>query len=127
MMMSDRQQLAATPEPPYTAVIFRSVRTDDSDGYGPMAEAMESLASRQPGYLGIETSSDRRTGITVSYWRTADDALAWKRVNEHAAAQRLGIDRWYADYSVRIATVNREYRHPRPHTIGGQPPPEESS
>lgn len=114
-MTPDDGLLAATPEPPYTAVIFRSVRTDDVDGYGATAEAMESLAVRQPGYLGIETSADRRTSITVSYWETADHARAWKQVTEHAQAQRQGIDRWYADYSVRVATVEREYRHPRPH------------
>lgn len=124
-MASDPELLAPTPEPPYTAVIFRSVRTDDLDGYGSMADEMESLAARQPGYLGVETSTDHRTSITVSYWRTAGDAAAWKRVAEHATAQTLGIDRWYADYSVRVATVEREYRHPRPTTIGEHPPHEE--
>lgn len=113
-MTRDRELLASTPDPPYTAVIFRSVRTDDSEGYAAMADAMERLAARQRGYLGIETSADRRTAITVSYWQTAEDARAWKQVSEHASAQQLGIDRWYADYSVRVATVEREYRHPRP-------------
>lgn len=106
--------LASTPDPPYTAVIFRSIRTDDTSGYATTAEAMERSARQQPGYLGIETSADRRTAITVSYWQTADHARAWKAVAEHIAAQREGIDRWYADYSVRIATVEREYRHPHP-------------
>lgn len=110
--MSD--ELASTPEPPYTAVIFRSIRTDDTDGYAVTASSMEQLAAEQPGYLGIETSTDRRTAITVSYWQTPDHARAWKAISRHAAAQRQGIDRWYADYSVRIATVEREYRHPHP-------------
>lgn len=112
--MATDHLLASTPEPPYTAVIFRSVRTDDTEGYAEMAASMEQLAARQPGYLGIESSADRRTGITVSYWSSVDDAKNWKAVSEHCAAQRRGIDRWYADYRVRIATVERDYRHPHP-------------
>ncbi len=111
--MANENLLASTPEPPYTAVIFRTVRSGDTGGYAAMAESMERLAAGQPGYLGIESSADQQTGITVSYWSSHDDARAWKTVAEHLAAQREGIDRWYADYAVRIATVEREYRHPR--------------
>src|SRR4051794_41982972 len=65
--MSD-QTIAATPSPPYVAVIFTSVRTDDDSGYAAMAAAMERLAREQPGYLGIEAAREG-VGITVSYWR----------------------------------------------------------
>lgn len=111
-MPADPSPIAATPSPPYTAVIFRSVRADDTDGYLDMAIEMERLAAQQPGYLGIESSADRSTGITVSYWASEDDARAWKQVSEHVAAQRSGAERWYADYAVRVATVHRDYRHP---------------
>lgn len=110
-MSGDQELIAATPEPPYTAVIFRTVRSDDTDGYVAMAIEMERLASEQPGYLGIESSADDRTGVTVSYWASDDDARAWKQVSAHAAAQRLGAERWYDDYVVRVATVHRDYRH----------------
>ena len=99
-------------DPPYVAVIFANVRTTEDDaGYAATAVAMEQLAAEQPGYLGIESTRDAesRCGITVSYWRTGADARAWKAVAEHAAAQRLGRERWYEAYRVRIATVEREY------------------
>lgn len=105
--------MAATPDPPYTAVIFTSVRTDqDDDGYARTSAAMVELASRQPGHLGVESVRDPDTGlgITVSYWATPDDARAWKAVAEHRLAQQAGRDRWYADYRVRVATVDRAYR-----------------
>lgn len=102
---------ARTPEPPYVAVIFTSLRNPGDDGYTATADEMERLAAEQPGYLGIETARDQ-VGITVSYWRTEADARAWKQVAEHQAAQRKGITDWYADYTVRIATVSRDYRHP---------------
>ena len=48
---------ARTPTPPYYAVIFTSRRTEEDDaGYGEMADRMEELASRQPGFLGIESA-----------------------------------------------------------------------
>ena len=104
--MADR--IADTPEPPYVAVIFTYLQAEVIDGYGEMAERMETLAREQPGYLGFE-SARSGLGIAVSYWRTDDDARAWKRVAEHVEAQRLGRTRWYADYRVRVARVEREY------------------
>ncbi|GAA1972986.1 antibiotic biosynthesis monooxygenase [Nocardioides panacihumi] len=100
--------IAPTPEPPYTAVIFTSLRTEGDDGYAEAAERMEALAAEQPGYLGIEAARDG-LGITVSYWVDDNAAAAWKQVAEHLVAQRRGRDAWYADYQVRVATVTRSY------------------
>jgi heme-degrading monooxygenase HmoA len=103
-------QPADTPEPPYTAVIFTSVRTDaDEAGYAATAQAMERLAAQQPGYLGIESVRADGFGITVAYWSDADSARAWKAVAEHRVAQQHGRERWYRTYRVRVATVERAY------------------
>ena len=105
--------IAQTPEPPYVAVIFTSVRTQEdagpAGGYAAMSARMLELAARQPGYLGVESAREG-LGLTVSYWRDADAARAWKEVAEHLVAQRLGRQRWYRDYRVRVAVVEREYR-----------------
>lgn len=111
------ESIASTPDPPYTAVIFRSVRSTDSAGYAAMAADMEQMAAQQPGYLGIESSGDDATGLTVSYWTTEEAAREWKAVGEHLAAQRIGAERWYTDYVVRVATVTREYRRRADPTI----------
>ncbi len=100
--------LADTPDPPYVAVIFTSLLGEDSFGYAEMSERMLELAAAQPGYLGVESARDG-LGITVSYWTDEQSALAWKRQSEHLGAQRLGRERWYSEYSVRIATVTRKY------------------
>lgn len=99
---------ARTPDPPYVAVIFTSVRTEGDNGYSAMSSAMEELASQQPGYLGIESARDG-LGITVSYWKDEASAAAWKQHARHLAAQRRGRDTWYSDYRVRVAVVHREY------------------
>lgn len=86
---------------------------DDAAEYDATAEAMETLAAMQPGYLGIESARGADGfGITVSYWATAADAQAWKRVAEHQVAQRRGRDEWYASYRVRVADVTRDYSYP---------------
>ena len=100
--------IAATPSPPYVAVIFSSIRTPGDNGYGVMAARMAELAAREPGYLGVESARED-IGITVSYWRDEESARAWKQVATHLVAQRRGRDVWYRDYRVRIATVTRDY------------------
>ena len=93
--------------PPYYAVIFTSTRRDDR-GYAEMAKTMDQLASQQPGYLGIDSARSEQS-VTVSYWRDLDSIAAWKSNAQHLLAQRQGKDRWYAQYTVRIARVEREY------------------
>jgi len=102
--------LVDTPEPPYVAVIFTSLRSDDDVGYLETDAALLELVEHQPGYLGVEAVDDGTMGISVSYWASDADARAWKAVADHVAAQRLGRERWYRAYAVRVATVERDYR-----------------
>jgi heme-degrading monooxygenase HmoA len=102
------QAIAETPEPPYVAVIFTSLRTEGDNGYGAMADAMQKVAAEQPGYLGIEDAREQ-LGITVSYWQDEAAAQAWKQVGAHLVAQARGREVWYADYRVRVAHVMRDY------------------
>lgn len=103
-----RALLANTPEPPYYAVIFTSLRTAGDEGYGRMSDRMVELAAKQPGFLGVESAREANgLGITVSYWKDEDSIQAWKAHLEHAVAQRLGKEKWYAAYSLRVARVER--------------------
>lgn len=105
--------IAQTPAPPYYAVIFTSVRTDDTDGYGDTAKRMVELAHGQPGFLGVESArnapADGNLGITVSYWESLEAIRAWKHHAEHLIAQQYGRERWYATYKTRICRVDRDY------------------
>lgn len=96
--------IAATPEPPYYAVIFTSLRTDGDNGYDAVAQVMEESAARQDGFLGVESARDG-LGITVSYWRDLAAIAAWKQAVDHLVAQKLG----HKAYRVRIARVERAY------------------
>lgn len=99
---------ADTPEPPYYAVIFSSTLSNDDQGYVDMALRMIELAAVQPGFLGVESARED-IGITVSYWRDLASIAAWKANAEHLQAQRLGRERWYSAFRLRIARVERDY------------------
>ena len=102
---------AGRPPPPYYAVIFTSQRTPvDAAAYGEMADQMVALAAQQPGFLGVESARGADgVGITVSYWRSAEDIQAWRRHVAHQQARDTGRARWYSHYELRVAKVERAY------------------
>ena len=100
--------IAKTPKPPYYAVIFTSVRTEGDNGYSQMADEMEKLVRKQPGFLGYE-SAKNETGITVSYWKDLESIKKWKENNSHKIAREKGREEWYGKFKVRIAKVERDY------------------
>lgn len=100
--------IAETPQPPYYAVIFTSLRTEIEENYSEVADKMVELAKQQDGYLGIE-SARNELGITVSYWRDLESIKKWKENTDHAFAQAKGRKDWYSAYKTRIAKVERDY------------------
>lgn len=99
-----------SPELSYYAVIFTSQRTADDKGYAEMAERMVALAAQQPGFLGVD--SVRGTdglGITVSYWRDEQAITNWRLHAEHTLARERGRQDWYAQFTLRVARVERAY------------------
>ena len=100
--------IADTPKPPYYAVIFSSVSTENVEAYLELAEKMVELGSKQEGFLGLE-SARNDLGITVSYWKDLESIKKWKENSEHAFAQLQGRKKWYQSYKTRIAKVERDY------------------
>lgn len=98
---------AQTPQPPYFAVIFTSIRTDGDYGYGETAKRMLELAAEQPGFLGFE-SARQEIGISVSYWESEEAIAHWKKNIDHRQAQGRAKD-WYREFRVRVCRVEREY------------------
>ena len=85
------------------------------DGYADTAVEMDSLASQQPGFLGVESArSDGGTGITVSRWSSIAAMVAWRRVGSHRDAQQTGRQRWYDSYRSDVARVDRTSEFQRP-------------
>ncbi len=107
--------LARTPPPPYFAVVFSSIRTtDDPEGYGRTADRMVELARSMPGFLGLDSVRDATgVGITVSYWESEAAIRGWHQQAEHLDAQRLGRERWYEQFEMRVCRVERAYSFDR--------------
>jgi len=109
--MKDR--FAQTPTPPYYAVIFTNQLASDHEGYEAMGEKMFAMANEHPGCFGAESTRDvEGVGITVSYWKDEESILDWKTNAKHLVAQKMGIDRWYQHYELRVAKVERAYSGP---------------
>lgn len=100
--------IAKTPQPPYYAVIFTSLRTEGDNGYEAMSEKMVALAAQQPGFLGVESAREG-IGITVSYWDSLQAIKNWKMNTEHTEARKKGRSIWYKSFKVRICRVERDY------------------
>ena len=102
---------AARMTPGTYVVIFSSSRSNqDQEGYAAMANHMERLARAQPGFIEMQSVRDPGgTGITVCYWESEVAIAGWKHDVDHTAAQQYGKERWYTDYRVTIARVERSY------------------
>jgi heme-degrading monooxygenase HmoA len=86
--------IAATPQPPYYAVIFTSQKMSiDNADYSKAAQRMSELAALQPGYLGMEHVGDP-TGAAITA--------------EHLEAQASGREKWYQHYFLRVCRVERD-------------------
>jgi heme-degrading monooxygenase HmoA len=96
------------------AVIFAAQHSgQDLHGYALAAEAMDTLAAQQPGYLGMDHAGGANGyGITVSYWADDASARAWRDDPEHRAAREAGRDRWYTSYTIHVARIERGYAWP---------------
>jgi heme-degrading monooxygenase HmoA len=90
-------------------VIFRAqVRQFDAD-YSALAAQMRELALTQFGCLEFTAVSEGEQEIALSYWPDEASIRAWKQQADHLMAQKLGRERWYAEYSVEIAQITRSY------------------
>ena len=109
--MDQHKRIAEIRREPHYAVVFTSIRQEDSGvDYAVAAERMLELAAMQDGFLGVESArDDQGLGITVSYWRDLESIKAWHSVSEHKNVQEMGRRLWYTHFAVRVCRVERSY------------------
>ncbi len=86
-------RLAENLTPPYYEAVLKETRTGlkDKDHVAPSDE-MVTLATRQPGFLGLETARDKKgKQITVSYWKDVAAIEGWINVGDEKINDRFGI------------------------------------
>lgn len=78
-------------------------------------EDMLARVERFEGYLGEEpcrSTADEHKFVTVSCWRDLAALEAWREDPEHRRIQRLGREKFFSWYRVRICRIEREYAWP---------------
>lgn len=100
----------------HVVCIFRSRRTDHSDEeYEKWSERMDHLVRAAPGYIDHSSFRDEASGkgVTISYFQSMPDLVAWKQQSEHLEAQALGRTAFYDEYEIEVAEIVRQYEWTR--------------
>lgn len=99
--------IVKTPEPPYVAVIFTSLLNENISDYEFTFNKMMDLAKKIDGFIGME-SARSELGISVSYWSSVDAVKEWQKNSDHLIAKKIGKEKFYKSYALRIARVRRD-------------------
>ena len=94
----------------YYVIIFTTIRTEGDNGYNAMNEKTFDLVEKQSGYIGAESyHNEEGKHVTLVKFKTQEDIKNWKENTVHKEAQKLGRDKWYNYYNVKVCKVEREY------------------
>lgn len=104
------------------AVLFElSPKSRRAADYFRLAEELRPLLDEIDGFLSIERfESLMEPGkyLSLSFWENEQSVAEWRNVEKHRSAQTEGTSSIFADYSVRVAHVLRDYsmvkRHETP-------------
>ena len=91
--------------------VFRSrLREEHRAEYEVWAQEIEDLARQTPGFLSIKTfradDGERCSIVEFSDW---ESHRAWAAHPRHREAQKLGREKFYAEFSIRAGEVVRNY------------------
>ena len=95
------------------AVIFEvEPAPGQRDTYLNLAARLKPLLEQVDGFISVErfqsiTNPDKM--LSLSFFRDEEAVKAWRNLEQHRGAQRVGRDRAFADYRLRIAHVVRDY------------------
>jgi heme-degrading monooxygenase HmoA len=95
------------PEVGQVVTVFRSrLRAEGAAAYGDDATRIAALARTMPGYVEHKAFvADDGERVTVVTFADRASHEAWRDHPEHRAAQRRGIDGYYASYSIQVGTT----------------------
>ena len=92
--------------------VFRNrLRSEATADYAELAPEILRLARSMPGFVDAKTfAADDGERVTVVTFADRASHDAWRDHPDHRAAQRRGIDEFYADYSIQVATITYDHR-----------------
>jgi len=91
--------------------LFRSrLRPEAREEYERWAGRMNQLAKAMPGFVSIKTfAADDGERISIIEFESERAHGAWRDHPEHREAQRLGRERFYAEFQIQLCTPVRRY------------------
>lgn len=92
-------------------VIFLSRLRDPGDAaYARLAPRMLELARGMPGFLSFKAFvAEDGERVSIIEFDSLAAAEAWRDHPEHRDAQRLGRERFYAEYRIQVCQPLRDY------------------
>ncbi|MEZ5930345.1 MAG: antibiotic biosynthesis monooxygenase [Alphaproteobacteria bacterium] len=95
------------------AVIFEvEPHPDKREAYLDLAARLKPLLEEIDGFISVERfESLTQPGklLSLSIWRDEAALEAWRRLERHRGAQRVGRNSYFRDYRLRVAGVIRDY------------------
>jgi heme-degrading monooxygenase HmoA len=96
-------------------VVFRSrLRPEATEEFGRLAEEMMEIARAMPGFVSYSLfTADDGERCSVIEFETPEQLRAWREHPRHLAAQELGRERFYEEYTLQVAEPSRSSRFER--------------
>ena len=95
------------------AVIFEVwPKPEHRDNYLELAATMRKAIEGIDGFISVERFQsivDDGKLLSLSFFETHEALDEWRNLAEHRVAQKIGRSRFFADYRLRIANVERDY------------------
>ncbi len=93
-------------------VVFRScLRGEHDDEFNALADEMLAMARGMPGFVSYKVFvADDGERCSLIEFDTPENLRAWREHPEHLEAQKLGRERFYADYSLQVSDAPRGSR-----------------
>lgn len=95
------------------AVIFEvEPHPDRAAAYFEIAATLKPRLEQMDGFISVERFESLATPgkyLSLSFWRDEASVANWRNLEEHRHAQAAGRSSIFADYRLRVATVDRDY------------------
>lgn len=97
-------------------VVFRSrLRAEAREEFGELAAELLETARAMPGFVSYTSfTADDGERCSVIEFQTPEQLQAWREHPRHRAAQALGRERFYQEYTLHVAEPVRSTRFERP-------------
>jgi heme-degrading monooxygenase HmoA len=94
--------------------VFRSrLRPEHIKEYEQVLARMRELVKSMPGFVSAKTfTAPDGERVSIEIFESPETLAAWREHPEHREAQRLGREKFYAEFHIQVCRLEREYGMP---------------